>query len=51
MLNVWFWLSSFDSKRVRVNLNVPLKSEAKQETEQTMGNVESDRKLIVQVGV
>ncbi|VDQ03107.1 unnamed protein product [Trichobilharzia regenti] len=40
---------SFDvNKRVRVYLNVPLKSETKQEIEQTLGNVESDRKLIVQ---
>ncbi|THD20564.1 Cullin-1 [Fasciola hepatica] len=40
--------TDYKHKRVRVHLNVPLKSEAKQETEQTMGNVESDRRLIVQ---
>ncbi|KER32636.1 hypothetical protein T265_01323 [Opisthorchis viverrini] len=40
---------SHNSKRVRVYLNVPLKSETKQETEQTLGNVDLDRKLFVQV--
>ncbi|OON23424.1 cullin family protein [Opisthorchis viverrini] len=39
---------SHNSKRVRVYLNVPLKSETKQETEQTLGNVDLDRKLFVQ---
>lgn len=34
---------------MRVNLNLPVKSEAKQETETTLVNVESDRRLIVQV--
>lgn len=40
--------TDYKNKRVRVYLNIPLKSEAKQEVEQTLGNVESDRKLIVQ---
>ncbi|CAH8590657.1 unnamed protein product [Heterobilharzia americana] len=40
--------TDYKNKRVRVYLNIPLKSETKQEIEQTLGNVESDRKLIVQ---
>jgi len=40
--------TDYNNKRVRVNLNLPVKSEAKQETETTLVNVESDRRLIVQ---
>lgn len=40
--------TNYKNKRVRVYLNVPLKGEAKQETEQTLGNVDLDRKLFVQ---
>ncbi|KAG5449362.1 Cullin-1 [Clonorchis sinensis] len=40
--------TDYKNKRVRVYLNVPLKSETKQETEQTLGNVDLDRKLFVQ---
>ncbi|KAL7062207.1 hypothetical protein AAHC03_01701 [Spirometra sp. Aus1] len=40
--------TDYNNKRFRVNLNMPVKTEAKQETEQTLVNVESDRKVIVQ---
>ncbi|KAF8568617.1 hypothetical protein P879_04622 [Paragonimus westermani] len=40
--------TDYKNKRVRVYLNVPLKSETKQEAEQTLGNVDLDRKLFVQ---
>ncbi len=41
----------FSSKRIRVNLNVPVKSETKQEAETTLTAVESDRKLSIQVRI
>jgi cullin 1 len=39
----------FKSKKVKMNLNVPIKSEVKQETQEVHQNVEDDRKLLIQV--
>lgn len=42
---------NFKSKKVKVNLNIAIKSESKQEVEDTHKTIEEDRKLLMQVSV
>jgi len=41
----------FKSKKIRVNLNQPIKAEVKAETAEVLKNVDEDRKYVIQATI
>lgn len=51
MLILFFFYLGFKSKKIRVNLNLPIKSETKAETTEVLKLVDEDRKYVSQATI
>ena len=48
---IFFFYLGFKSKKIRVNLNLPIKSETKAETTEVLKLVDEDRKYVSQATI
>ena len=46
-----FRLEDFKSKKIRINLNLPIKAEAKAEANDVLKTVDEDRKYVIQATI
>lgn len=51
MLSVANAYAGFKSKKIRINLNVPLKAEQKTESNDVLKTVDEDRKYVIQATI
>jgi hypothetical protein len=50
-LSLFFFFIDFKSKKIRVNLNLPIKAEVKAESADVLKAVDEDRKYVIQATI